>query len=220
MKNINIFTLLLIIASLSLLFRLNDMNNKTYLNGIVTAEAIENVEDMPPELSTSGHGNDESPLAGDDYKSPHQGADFSSFSKNFSNTEVEVLQSLSKRRRDLEQREKQIITQEALLSVTEEKVEKKIQQLHSLRKELEDLLGKQSNIQESRMRSLVKIYGNMKPKDAARIMNTLEMDVLLNVLSRMSERKSAPIMANMDPERAREVTLEIAKQRNLPDSPP
>src|SRR3546814_19626533 len=63
--------------------------------------------------------------------------------------------------------------------------------------------------------SLVKIYESMKPKDAARIFEHLDMEVLLEVVERMKERKTAPILAELDPERASTVTLELAKLREL-----
>jgi flagellar motility protein MotE (MotC chaperone) len=59
----------------------------------------------------------------------------------------------------------------------------------------------------------------MNPKDAAKIFNSLDMDVLLQVITKMSERKSAPIIAAMDEERARDVTILLAEQNKLPDLP-
>ncbi len=56
----------------------------------------------------------------------------------------------------------------------------------------------------------------MKPKDAARIFEELEMDTLLLVTERMKERKLAPIMAKMNPARATEITVELSRLRNLP----
>jgi flagellar motility protein MotE (MotC chaperone) len=47
----------------------------------------------------------------------------------------------------------------------------------------------------------------------------LDMDVLLDVVSRMKERKVAPIMALMTPTRAKELTVELAQQRQLPMTP-
>ncbi len=205
-RNINIFTLLFILASLSLLFRLDAFVNNSDFNNIVMAEAAENVHDAPPALK----------LPSDDYQSPYGDDDLSAYDTKFSDTEVQLLQSLSKRRRSLEMREKQIIARESLLSATESGINAKIEELNNLKKELEKLLGTQSKLQESRMHSLVKIYESMKPKEAARIMDTLELNVLMDVLGRMKERKSASILANMDPNRAREVTIELAKQRNLP----
>ena len=48
----------------------------------------------------------------------------------------------------------------------------------------------------------------MKPRDAAAIFNDLDMPVLLQVLDRMKEAKAAPILAAMQPDRAREATTE------------
>ena len=56
----------------------------------------------------------------------------------------------------------------------------------------------------------------MKPKEAARIFNQLEMDVLLKVIDRMKSTKTAPVLAAMTPERAKELTMRIAERRPMP----
>jgi flagellar motility protein MotE (MotC chaperone) len=56
----------------------------------------------------------------------------------------------------------------------------------------------------------------MKPKDAARILERLELPILLDVLERMREAKVAPILADMDPAKAKTVTAALAERRNLP----
>jgi flagellar motility protein MotE (MotC chaperone) len=61
----------------------------------------------------------------------------------------------------------------------------------------------------------------MKPKDAARIFEKLDMETLLLVAERMKERKLAPIMAKMDPTKAKDITEELAQLRQvLPASAP
>jgi flagellar motility protein MotE (MotC chaperone) len=137
----------------------------------------------------------------------------------FSESEIEVLQSLAVRRQDLETREKRLSQREALLNAAEQEVDRKINELGALRDELTTLLDQQDKVQESRLNRMVKIYETMKPKDAAVIFNTLDMDVLLAVIGRMSERKSAPIFANMNPERSREVTIKLVEQGRLPALP-
>ena len=138
---------------------------------------------------------------------------------SFSETEIEVLQSLSKRRQALETRESALIQREALLKAAEQEVDLKIKELASLRKQLETLLDQQDEVQEGRIRRMVKIYESMKPKEAAAIFNSLDMEILLSVLSRMSERKSAPIFATMDPRRAQEITIRLVEQGQLPNLP-
>jgi flagellar motility protein MotE (MotC chaperone) len=53
----------------------------------------------------------------------------------------------------------------------------------------------------------------MKPRDAATIFNDLQMPVLLQVLDRMKEAKAAVILAAMNPDKARDVTAELAQMR-------
>ncbi|MBI1214763.1 MAG: hypothetical protein GC185_02965 [Alphaproteobacteria bacterium] len=137
----------------------------------------------------------------------------------FSSAELDVLQSLSKRREELDKREKGIAQREALLAAAEQEVDHKIAELNKLKGEIQNLLGQQQTMENDRIASLVKIYSNMKPKEAAAIFNTLDMNVLLTVISHMNERKSAPIIAAMDPQKARIVTIRLAEQHKLPAAP-
>lgn len=60
------------------------------------------------------------------------------------------------------------------------------------------------------MASLVKVYERMKPKQAARIFEELDMKVILQVARRMKEANVAQILAAMDPVKARDITARIA----------
>jgi flagellar motility protein MotE (MotC chaperone) len=62
----------------------------------------------------------------------------------------------------------------------------------------------------------VKVYEAMKPRDAATIFNDLGMPVLLAVVDRMKETKAAAILAAMTPEKARDVTMQLAQVRTKP----
>ncbi len=138
----------------------------------------------------------------------------------YSASEVEVLQSLSKRRDELDKRERLIGDREALLTAAGQEVDHKIAELNRLKGEIEALLGKQQKMEEERLTSLVKIYEGMKPKEAATIFNTLDLDVLLEVISRMNERKSSPILAAMEPDKARIVTIRLSEKEKLPVAMP
>ena len=70
--------------------------------------------------------------------------------------------------------------------------------------------------QIKKIEGLVKIYENMKPKNAARIFEELDMDTLLMVTESMGARRLAPIMAKMNPARATEITVELSRLRKLP----
>ncbi len=136
---------------------------------------------------------------------------------SFSQIEIDLLQSLSKRREALEEREKELRLKDNILRATEMKIDEKIDEMRELKKTLDDLLSLYNDKEQQKIRSLVKVYENMKPKDAARIFEEMDMDILLQVIDKMSERKIAPILANLTPTRAQAVTAELANQRKLPD---
>ncbi len=134
----------------------------------------------------------------------------------FSPNELDVLQKLSERREGLEQRARELDMREGLLKAAETRIDKKVGELKDLQGSIDALLKKYNEQEEAKMASLVRIYENMKPKDAARIFEQLDMPILLDVIERMSERKIAPIMAEMAPDKAKSVTAELAQRRQIP----
>lgn len=131
--------------------------------------------------------------------------------------EIALLQRLADRRSELDAREMEIEQRTGLLRAAEERIDDKIRQLSAFQETIEGLIRVYDGQQEEKMQSLVKIYENMKPKEAARIFEDLAMDTLLSVAERMKERKLAAVMAKMDPARARDVTVELARLRDLPE---
>jgi len=130
--------------------------------------------------------------------------------------EIDLLQQLAERRQVLESREQEFELRTGLLAAAESRIDKKVEELKVLRETISGLIKTFDAQQDAKLLSLVKIYENMKPKEAARIFEALEMDTLLEVAERMKERKLAPIMAKMDPEKARDMTVELSRLRQMP----
>ena len=130
--------------------------------------------------------------------------------------EIDLLQQLAERRQVLESREQEFEIRTGLLAAAESRIDKKVEELKVLRETISGLIKTFDAQQDAKLLSLVKIYENMKPKEAAKIFEELEMDTLLEVAERMKERKLAPIMAKMHPEKARDMTVELSRLRRLP----
>ena len=130
--------------------------------------------------------------------------------------EIELLQQLAERRQVLESREQEFELRTGLLAAAESRIDKKVEELKVLRETISGLIKTFDAQQDAKLLSLVKIYENMKPKEAAKIFEELDMDTLLEVAERMKERKLAPIMAKMHPEKARDMTVELSRLRQLP----
>lgn len=139
------------------------------------------------------------------------------YGEEFSSSQVEVLQKLKERREELDAREKVIEDREALLAATELKLDQKLKELNGLKAELKDFLTDIDEEQEAQLASLVSMYEKMKPKAAASIFNELDMDVLINIITRMKEQKASSIIALMDVTRAQELTIELSRQKEIPE---
>jgi flagellar motility protein MotE (MotC chaperone) len=129
-------------------------------------------------------------------------------------SEIEVLQKLSERRSELDKRAADMAERAVVLEAAEKRMDEKIAKLQSLEKEIAGTVEKQDEDSEARVKSLVRIYETMKPREAARIFEQLDMPVLLSVLENMREMKAAPVLASMDPAKAKAVTLALAERRN------
>lgn len=135
--------------------------------------------------------------------------------RHFSQSEVDLLQKLSRRREELDRWERNVQVKEAALTATEKRIDDKIQQIEDMKKAVAELLAQYNTQEETKIKSLVKIYEAMKPGDAARIFDEIEMPVLLIVIDKMAEKKAAPILAQMNSKKAKQVTVELAEQRRL-----
>jgi flagellar motility protein MotE (MotC chaperone) len=126
---------------------------------------------------------------------------------SLSDEEIDLLQSLAERRKELDLRAHQLEQREVLLLAVERRIDEKVESLKSLQKSIEGET-------ENQYKSLVKIYENMKPKDAARIFEGLDMAILLPVTERMKERKLAAILAKMNTTNAMTLTIQLAQRRS------
>jgi flagellar motility protein MotE (MotC chaperone) len=125
-------------------------------------------------------------------------------------SEVEVLNRLTQRRKEIERHGRDLELREALLKAAERRVEAKLAELKQIETRIEATFSRQEEEKNEQFQSLVGMYENMKPKEAARIFDTLDMDILLSVVEQMRGRKMAPILANMNPEVAQRLTVELA----------
>lgn len=131
----------------------------------------------------------------------------------------QLLKHYADRRAELEKAAKDVAMREALLSAAEKRIEQKLKEMEKVRNEIQSLLKMGDERQSQQLDSLVKIYETMKPKEAARIFEELELPVLLDVIQKMKETKTAPILAAMDPVKAKEVTSALVERRILPAVP-
>lgn len=133
-----------------------------------------------------------------------------------SSPESDLYKQLAGRREQLDKRAADLDEREALALVTEQRVDQKIKEMEVLRNQLQALVGQAGAAQQAQIENLVKIYEIMKPKEAAKIFEALELPVLLGVIQKMKPARTAAVMAEMNPEKAKEITVALTRQDQLP----
>ena len=136
-----------------------------------------------------------------------------------SESERGVLLELRQRRQDLDTRETTVVARESMLAAAEQKLARRVGELQTLQKQLEAMETARVQREENGWQGLVKLYEAMKPREAAAIFNELAMPVLLGVMDRMKEARAGPILAAMNPDKARELTAQLASTRTNREPP-
>lgn len=172
-------------------------------------------EKEPKEMASLPEKDDDVIVGGDKEEESADSSSEPGEKKQFTKVELDILQNLSKRRDELDKYEEEVKMKESLLEATELRINKKIDEIKNLQGSVKKILDEYKKQEDSNIRSLVKMYENMKPKDAARIFDEIEMPVLMLIVDRMSERKAAPILAKMDPKKAKQLTIELAEERKV-----
>ena len=128
--------------------------------------------------------------------------------------ELDVLQSLRKRREALDAREVELSLRESMIKAAEHNLEARIEEWKRLKVEVEKLLARYETDQNKELQTLATYYEKMKPKDAARVFNALDLPYLIQIVARMKEAKVADIIGKMDTLSAKTLTMELARRRD------
>ncbi len=132
--------------------------------------------------------------------------------RQLSAAERAILERLQERRLELERRARELDMRENMLKEAEARLEARMNEL----KEQESRNGgsgaKREDSDAARFKSLATMYENMKPKDAARIFDRLDIKVLIDMASLINPRRMSDILAQMSPEAAERLTSELANR--------
>jgi flagellar motility protein MotE (MotC chaperone) len=125
-------------------------------------------------------------------------------------SERAVLERLQSRRQELEARAREIDIRESLLKAAEKKVESRVEDLKGVESRISTATEQKTEADAARFKGIITMYENMKPKDAAKVFDRLEMGVLYQIASQIAPRKMSDILGLMQPEAAERLTTEMA----------
>jgi flagellar motility protein MotE (MotC chaperone) len=125
-----------------------------------------------------------------------------------------LLERLQERRQELDARARELDLRESMLKAAEKKLE--TQTAVTKAEEAKggspggSLAQRKEETENARFKSVVTMYETMKPKEAAKIFDRLDIKVLIEVASQIKPQRMSEIMAQMSPEAAERLTVELA----------
>ncbi|MGA7809872.1 MotE family protein [Bradyrhizobium sp.] len=135
-------------------------------------------------------------------------------------SERAILERLQSRRQELDTRAREIDIRESLLKAAEQRIESKVEEMKAVEARSAAANDQKTEAENARFKGLVTMYESMKPKDAARVFDRLEMPVLIEIASQIAPRKMSDILGLMAPESAERLTVEMAHRASGDKSAP
>lgn len=130
-----------------------------------------------------------------------------------------VLERLQDRRQELDTRSRELEMRENLIKAAEQRLEAKATEVKQLETRAASAAGERGKAEEQRLKGIVTMYETMKPKEAARIFDRLDIKILVEVATQMNSRKMSEILAQMSPEAAERLTVELASKAGADAKP-
>lgn len=121
-----------------------------------------------------------------------------------------LLQRLSDRRAELDRREAELAMRTDLVAAAETRLEERTRALGELEAKVSALVDEKQAAEDAGFKGVVSMYETMKPKEAAKVFDQLDLQVLLRVVRAMNPRKMAPILATMNAQKADDLTTALA----------
>lgn len=116
--------------------------------------------------------------------------------------ELNHFAKLNERKKELDAREEELSRLESELNLQKVDLEKRLKDLEGSRRQISTVLEEKVQVDEKKIDALVQMYSTMKPQQAAKIFETMDEDLSIEILGRMKKKPAAEILNIIKPEKA------------------
>jgi flagellar motility protein MotE (MotC chaperone) len=127
-------------------------------------------------------------------------------------TRDRLIAQLADREHALDAREAELDTREKVLAAAESRIEAAMKALQAEKQAIAAAGDSRVKLRDDELSALSSAYERMKARDAARIFEILDDDILLPVAAGMRTQALAGVLAEMSAERARHLTVALANR--------
>jgi flagellar motility protein MotE (MotC chaperone) len=130
-----------------------------------------------------------------------------------------ILERLQQRRKELDTRARELDLRESLIQSAEKRMDSQLTEIKDTEARIKTETQQKNEAENARLKGLITMYENMKPRDAAKIFNGLDDGVLVEVASKINPRTMSEILALMQADVAQRLTVELASKAQQAPQP-
>ena len=119
--------------------------------------------------------------------------------------------SLDQKEAELARKEQSLQEKEHQLAQMKQDIEKKLQELIAIQKEIQASREEKAQAADAKVRSLAQIYGSMKPKEAAKLLENMEENLVVTIIASMKASEAASVLSAMDNKKAAKISEALTK---------
>ena len=119
-----------------------------------------------------------------------------------SGDDADYLFKLAERKKALDLREEDLNKLAAEIEKQKLEIEEKIKKINETRTKISSVLEEKIKADDVKVETLVQMYSNMKPPQVAKVFETLDEDLVIEILSRMKKKVAGDILNLVKPEKA------------------
>lgn len=138
--------------------------------------------------------------------------------RSWSAEELSFFNKLNDRKKELDLREAELNKLEEELQRQKVTLDQKIKELEAMRTQISQTLKARVETDQEQVEKLVQFYSNMKPQQAAKVIETINEDLAVEVLDKMKKKNAAEIMNLMDAQKAKRLSEVLTGYQRLPSS--
>jgi flagellar motility protein MotE (MotC chaperone) len=127
-----------------------------------------------------------------------------------------MIETIENKNRELKKREEELRVKEVRLEALEAKVRKDLEKIEKSISESKEQMGLQDEKTKENVAALIKVYSSMKPEEAANLVEAIDEDLALKIVSGMKSKIAGQVLSKLDVQVAKRISEKLAGKSKKP----
>ena len=124
-----------------------------------------------------------------------------------------MIETIEKKSQELKLREEELRIKELKIKAIEAKVNKDLEKIEKGLSQSKQQLGDQDKKNKKNVEALIKVYSSMKPGEAANLIEAIDDDLALKIVSGMKSKIAGKVLSQLDVKVAKRISETLAGKR-------